>query len=168
MLLILIMIFIVLPIVEVWLIIRLAHATSWATTICIVLGAGVIGAIMAKRQGLKIWRKIQEALNRGELPGDQLLDGLLILLGGLLLIFPGLITDVIGLLLLIPFLRSLVRILLKKWFKHSLAHGEARMTVYTNYTHTVSPDAENEIIDVDWEEEHPPSRQIPESPNPDE
>jgi len=165
MLLILIALFIVLPIVELWLIIRLAHVTSWTMTIVVVLGTGVIGVIMAKRQGFKIWLKIQEALNRGELPGDYLLDGFLILIGGLLLITPGLITDTIGFLLLIPFMRSLFRNLLKKWFKRSLIRGTRHFTFYSA---TYPPDKEDEIIDVDWEEEPPPSRRIPKNPSPNE
>jgi UPF0716 protein FxsA len=165
MLLILIVLFIVLPIVEVWLIIQLAHVTSWTTTILIVLGTGAIGAIMVRRQGFKIWLKIQEALKRGELPGDYLLDGLLLLIGGLLLITPGLMTDTIGFLLLVPFMRSLVRILLKKWLKRSRLQGSGHFTFYSVAS---PPDAENEIIDVDWEEEPPPPRQIPKNPHPNE
>ena len=160
MILVLIALFILLPILELWLIVQIAHATSWAATILIVLGTGILGTMMTRRQGLKIWRRIQQALHRGEIPGNDLLDGLLLLVGGILLITPGLVTDTIGLFLLVPFTRVLVRSYLKKRFQHSLAQKTSRFSFYSS-VYPPPPNGDNDIIDAEWEEEPPPSRQIP-------
>ena len=148
----LIILFIVLPILEMWLIVKLAGATSWGMTFLVVLGTGILGSAMARRQGWKIWRRINEALKRGEIPAQHLLDGLLLLIGGVLLITPGLITDTVGFLLLIPFTRALIREHVKKWFKHSIQQGTTRF-----YYHSEPEIYDDEdVIDVEWEEQEKP------------
>lgn len=151
----LVFLFIVLPILELWLIFRLAGATSWGFTFLVVIGTGIIGTAMAKSQGWKIWKQISLSLNRGEMPGNILLDGLLLLIGGILLVTPGLITDSIGFLLLIPFTRTMIRTHIKKRLKRSMSRGATRFGFYSNVPpHPYREDA----IDVEWEEVSPEDR----------
>ncbi len=144
------MLFIVLPITEVWLIVQVARATSWATTFLIVIATGIIGTAMARHQGWKIWGRIRGALGRGELPGDDLLDGFFLLVGGILLITPGLITDSVGFILLIPLTRALIRNYVKMRLKKSIRRGTTRFHFYTT---GVASEYDSDIIDVTSEEE---------------
>ena len=84
----------------------------------IVILTGVAGAYLARTQGLLTLIKIQEDLNKGIMPGDKIVDGLMILCGGLTLLTPGLITDTIGFLVLIPATRQIIKEWLKNKFKH--------------------------------------------------
>lgn len=110
--------FIVWPIVELYLLIRLGQVTSAGTAIAVVIVTGLVGAALARREGLKTWYRMQESLRAGRLPGDHMIDALLILVAGAVLITPGLITDVIGILLLVPPTRRIVRSQLKRRFRH--------------------------------------------------
>ncbi|MBN1903139.1 FxsA family protein [Candidatus Sumerlaeota bacterium] len=154
----LVIVFIVLPVLELWLIFKLAHATSWGFTFLVVIGTGILGTTMAKRQGWKIWTQINERLQRGEMPGDILLDGLLLLIGGILLITPGLITDTVGFLLLIPLTRSLFRQYIGKRIERAVKRGAMRFSFYSNAT---PPPYREDAVDVEWEETTPESEAPP-------
>jgi UPF0716 protein FxsA len=88
----------------------------WSTIFLIIL-TGIIGSYLAKKQGLNTIRKVQEQLQFGSLPGDEILDGFCILFGGLLLLSPGFITDTFGLILLIPSTRALLKPMMIKMFQ---------------------------------------------------
>lgn len=110
MLLKLLVLFIVLPLLDLWLLFTLADGiVSLGIAISLVVATGFIGASLARRQGLAAWKNFNAELGRGALPADTMLDGVLILLAGAVLITPGLITDVLGLALLVPPLRRHVR-----------------------------------------------------------
>lgn len=109
--------FILWPILELWLLIRIGQATSALTTIALVILTGVIGAALAKHEGLRTYLRIREDLAAGRLPGDHLVDAMLILVAGVLLITPGLISDTLGIVLLIPPLRRKMREHLKHRFR---------------------------------------------------
>ena len=105
---------------ELVLLIKIWQATSFTTTLVIVLMTGIIGGAMARNQGFRIWMRIQQELAQGALPGDSLIEGLIILVGGCLLVTPGVLTDLVGLMTLIPFTRRLIRDWLKKKFKNRI------------------------------------------------
>ncbi|WP_255299282.1 FxsA family protein, partial [Bacillus pseudomycoides] len=73
----------------------------WSTFAMIVF-TGVVGVYLAKRQGFKVLREIQSKLNRGEMPGEAVLDGIFVFVGGILLVLPGYVTDVLGFICVIP------------------------------------------------------------------
>jgi UPF0716 protein FxsA len=123
MLLKLILLLTIVPLVELFILVKLAQATSFLLTICIVLGTGALGAALARIEGLRVLARMQEQLDRGELPADSILDGVLVLLAAALLVTPGLITDACGFLLLIPPTRRLVRDRLKAWVMRRIAVG---------------------------------------------
>jgi UPF0716 protein FxsA len=112
---ILVVIFIVVPAIELWGLITVGSWIGPIPTILLVIFTGIVGVYFAKREGLSTWRKAQEQMSRGEMPGDALLDGACILVGGVLLLTPGFFTDVTGFLLVFPYSRKFIRFLLKKW-----------------------------------------------------
>ena len=93
-------------------------------TLAIVIITGVAGAYLAKLQGLRTLRRIQDDMRQGRMPADKLFDGLLILCSGILLLTPGFITDLIGFAGLIPFSRNLFRNLLKRKIKDMISQGK--------------------------------------------
>ena len=103
--------FIVLPLLDLWLLSALAGDSflGFGFAVGLVICTGLIGASLAKRQGLTAWRNFNREIGQGVLPADAMLDGVLILMAGAVLITPGLITDVVGLALLTPPIRFLVR-----------------------------------------------------------
>lgn len=126
----LILIFVLTPIIELFLLIELGRVIGTWNIIFIVVVTGVVGAMLAKFQGLSVLRDIQMDLMRGILPTDRLFDGALVLMGGILLITPGVLTDLLGFALLIPFTRAGVKKVLKKWLKRKFGSGEVRMYGY--------------------------------------
>jgi UPF0716 protein FxsA len=112
------------PLVELALLVHLTRLwNSLALTIGIVLATGLIGALLARHEGARVLRGIRSSLERGEIPADGLLDGLLILIAGALLITPGLLTDALGFILLAPPTRMPIRTGLKAWAKRKIGTG---------------------------------------------
>lgn len=112
----LILAFIITPIVELYLLIKIGTLLGAFNTIMLVVLTGIAGALLARSQGLAVLNKINSDLESGSMPAESLIDGLFILTGGLLLITPGIITDVIGFIFVIPHTREVV----KKYIKNKL------------------------------------------------
>lgn len=107
------------PIVELALLFKIAAAIDWVPTIALVLVTGVVGASLARREGLKTLAQIQADLSAGKMPAAAMVEGVLILAAGLVLITPGVLTDALGLLLLIaPCRRWVGRKLTEKFQGH--------------------------------------------------
>lgn len=92
----LLMLFIIVPVVELYILIEVGKKIGSLNIIGIIILTGILGAHLVKSQGFIILRKIQNDLNEGILPGDSLIQGAIILAGGILLLTPGFITDIIG------------------------------------------------------------------------
>jgi len=120
----LLLLFTLLPLVELTLLVWLSAHTDWRLTMLFVIGTGVLGAWLIRSQGWRAWRRIRDELARGQMPTDSIQDGLLILIAGLLLITPGVLTDVVGVLLLVPPLRRFIR----TWLK---SRWQGRLQVYS-------------------------------------
>ncbi len=104
--------FVVMPIVEIYVLIQVGQVIGgWWTVLLLVLG-GVVGSWLVRREGARAWRALQEALRRGAVPGREIADGALVLVGGTLLLTPGFVTDALGVLLVLPLTRPLWRRLL--------------------------------------------------------
>jgi UPF0716 protein FxsA len=114
---------IIVPAVEIAFLLLSGKTIGILLTIFLLIFTGVLGAYLAKREGLETIRKAQEQLRYGQIPGDALLDGICILLGGTLLLTPGYITDVIGFLLLAPPTRKFFKMQLIKAFKRWIEKG---------------------------------------------
>lgn len=110
------LLFTVVPIAELYLLIRTGRVIGADVTILIVLVTGIAGAALAKKQGFKVLGDIRGCMERGEIPGKELLEGILVLAGGVTLLTPGFVTDAVGFTLLIPFTRKLYAGLILKYF----------------------------------------------------
>lgn len=112
------LLFTVIPLIELWLLFWVAQQTSWQFTVVLVLTTGFIGAALARWQGWRIVQRIQREMQQGKMPAGAMVDGLLILLAGVVLITPGVLTDCVGFLLLIPPCRALFKRSLIRNFQH--------------------------------------------------
>jgi UPF0716 protein FxsA len=108
-LLALIFVFIVVPLAELYVILRVGDAIGWLPTILLLAADSLLGSWLLRSQGRVVWRRFNEAVRAGRVPHSEVIDGVLIIFGGAFLITPGFLTDVIGLILLIPPTRSMVR-----------------------------------------------------------
>ena len=114
----LVLLFIAVPLVELYVIVETARSIGTLETIGLLILVSVLGAWMVKAQGLAVLWRIRSKLNEGQMPGRELVDGGLVLLAGALMLTPGFVTDAIGLLLLIPPTRMAIRPLLIRRFRH--------------------------------------------------
>lgn len=137
MLIYLILLLTTVPFLELALLLQVHHwvSESWGSgigllvTLGTVIVTGVIGAALAKQQGLHVLRELREGLDRGEMPGKALANGVLVLVGGALLLTPGFLTDLFGFSLLIPFSRNFYREWLMHWAKNKMT-GSVQVSVF--------------------------------------
>ncbi len=129
-----ILLFTVVPLTELYLLIQVGKYLGAFPTIAIVFITGIVGGLLARSQGLSIYRHIRTDLQNGIIPTEGLLDGLFILIAGALLITPGLITDIIGFLVMIPGFRGWLKKRLKKRFKRKFEAGQIHF--YSDYHST--------------------------------
>ncbi len=122
--------FTLVPLVELYLLIRLGTYVGAVDTIAIVIGTGVAGGLLAKSQGLAVLDRMRAELNQGRLPAESLFDGLLILIAGAMLVTPGLLTDGLGLLLLIPWSRKAIKSWLKRKMQEKISEGEIHISTH--------------------------------------
>jgi UPF0716 protein FxsA len=113
--LLLIVLFIVVPIAELYVIVKVGELIGIWPTLALLLADALLGSWLLKHQGRSAWRRFNEALAARRFPGREVIDGALIIVGGTLLLTPGFITDVFGAFLLIPPTRAIARRLLKRF-----------------------------------------------------
>ena len=107
--------FIVVPVVEIYLLIQVGSMIGAIPTILLILATAIIGAALLRQQGMETLARFQRNLSSGTLPAQELLEGILLAVGGALLMTPGFVTDAMGFFCLIPFTRkALVRYLIKR------------------------------------------------------
>jgi len=156
MLLKLILIFSIVPLLELMLLIRVGSLVGIGVTILLVGGTGVVGISIARQQGLEIISKVKGKFNQGKMPKNELLDGGLVLVGSAMLLTPGLITDTLGFLLIVPFTRPLMRKIVKNKILTNfvVSHNfDNREGSYQDSHQEESSVDEDEIIDItDYEE----------------
>jgi UPF0716 protein FxsA len=108
----LIVVFIVVPIAELYVILQVGDAIGALWTIVLLVADSLLGSVLLRTQGRTVWRRFNAALGEGRMPHREVIDGVLVIFGGAFLITPGFLTDIVGLLLLIPPTRALIRPLL--------------------------------------------------------
>lgn len=121
--------FVLLPLVELAVLIQVGRVIGLIGTLALVIATGFLGAILARRQGLRAWLALRAELQNGRMPGGALVDGLLILIGGIVLLTPGILTDLIGFALLVPATRTALKRRLQRRFERAIETGEASFTV---------------------------------------
>ena len=125
----LLLLFLIIPMVELFLLIEIGKAIGTLEVILLTIATGIAGAALAKSQGLSILRKIQKEMAEARIPAANLIDGLMILIGGILLLTPGVLTDAFGLLLLVPWTRVLMKRLLMKWMIYKTQKGQIHIRI---------------------------------------
>jgi UPF0716 protein FxsA len=129
------LLFTIVPLVELYLLIQVGELIGVEATIAMVVGTGLLGAWLARMQGLKVLQRVLTSLQNGQVPTNAIVDGLLILVAAAVLLTPGLITDALGFFLLIPQGRRVVRSVVRR----TMARRQ--------------PEAEHDVIDVEWHRE---------------
>ena len=142
MLLPLVLLFIAVPLAELAVIIQVGQAIGVWWTIGLLLADSLLGAWLMRQQGRAAWRRFNGALQVGRVPTREVLDGALVIFGGALLLTPGFITDILGLVLLIPPTRALVRAVAARRLAHRVVVTTRRRGDY---------DVEGTAVDVDPE-----------------
>src|ERR671935_1923084 len=104
--------FIVVPLVELYVILKVGDAIGAVWTILLLAADSVLGSLLLRAQGRSVWRRFNTAVAEGKVPHREVIDGVLVIFGGAFLITPGFITDVVGILFLLPPTRALIRRLL--------------------------------------------------------
>ena len=118
------------PFIELSLLLKIHEYVGTMYTLGIVIMTGIIGAFLAKAQGIMIISRIQREVAQGRMPAPYLIDGVMILIAGILLITPGLITDTIGFSLLIPPIRYSIRMYMRKIIEKKLRNGNMNVTTF--------------------------------------
>jgi UPF0716 protein FxsA len=118
--------FTLVPFIEIYLLIKIGAQVGAFNTILIVILTGLLGASLARREGIKTMTKVRESLNRGEIPAEEMLDAMLIFVAGVVLLTPGFITDLTGLALLVPKARYWFKRWLRKKFDEWLEKTNGR------------------------------------------
>jgi UPF0716 protein FxsA len=107
------LVFIVVPVIELAVIIQVGEVIGPLLTVLLLLAMSVAGAWLVKREGLKAWRRFRAAMEQARIPAVEVVDGALVMLGGALMLTPGFVTDIVGLLLVIPVSRGLINRLIR-------------------------------------------------------
>ena len=143
------LLFIVLPLVEIAILVRIGESTVWWVPLAIVIVTGIAGTLLARWQGLKVLERIRDDIRAGRVPADALIDGFLVLLAGMLFVMPGVLTDVVGIAFLIPPIRALVKRGTRAWIKKTFDVRMSRVGggVWPN-PNGPDPSGHDQIIDV--------------------
>ncbi len=119
--------FTIIPVIEIYVLLKVGGTIGALQTIGLIIATGIAGAYLARTQGFDIVRRIQEETAQGRLPAESLLDGAMVLAGGLLLLTPGFCTDLFGFFLLVPGTRRVLKKLLRGYLKHLMDSGNIRI-----------------------------------------
>jgi UPF0716 protein FxsA len=130
---ILALLFILIPAIEIYLLIEIGSFIGGFNTILIVVVTGIVGAGLAKAQGLAVLNKVQTDLNGGKLPADQIIHGLLVFGGGLLLLTPGFLTDILGFSMVAPGSRHLIVAWAKQMFQKGIESGNIKFGSFGSF-----------------------------------
>ena len=125
----LLLLFVVLPAVELALLIEIGSRIGTLETIGLIVITGVVGASLARSQGLRVLRRVQGEIAAGEMPADSLIDGVMILIAAALLVTPGVLTDAFGFLCLVPGFRALVKRELVQRIERAVEEGRVHMVM---------------------------------------
>jgi UPF0716 protein FxsA len=122
-LLALFLLFLVLPVAELYVILKVGDSIGIVWTLLLLAADSILGTLLLRAQGRTVWRRFNAALSEGRLPHREVMDGVLVIFGGAFLITPGFITDVVGILLLLPPTRTVIRRLVVRRLGRQVATG---------------------------------------------
>lgn len=120
----LLILFSLVPLIEIYVLLQVGSLIGLFPTVALVLATGIAGAYLARTQGFDLLRKIQTEMSQGRVPAEELLDGAMVLVGGVLLLTPGFCTDLFGFSLLVPTTRALIKQSAKTWIQRQVEKGQ--------------------------------------------
>ena len=121
------MIFTIVPIIELYVLLKVGGLIGFGPTVALIFLTGAAGAYLARTQGFDILMRIRTETQQGRLPAGELVDGAMILAGGLLLLTPGFCTDLFGFSLLVPFTRIYLKRIVTLWFQKMIESERIRI-----------------------------------------
>ena len=133
------LIFVVVPAVELILLIEIGQRVGTINTLALIVVTGVVGASLARQQGVSTFARLRRDLGEGRSPAVPMIDGVLILVAAAFLVTPGVLTDLVGFLLLVPMGRRLVRQYVKRRFERAVRTGAVGVTVASHSTRDAEP-----------------------------
>lgn len=113
----------IIPALEIGVFIWLGNLTGPLWVVLLILITGAIGVLIARKQGFRVWKRVQFAIDNGVPPTVEVMDGICIFIGAALVFAPGFLTDVTGFLFLIPFTRKPIRNWIEKWLRSKMENG---------------------------------------------
>lgn len=160
--LLLFVLFIVIPILELAVLIQVGQAIGVLPTIALLIADSLLGAALMRSQGRATWRRFNAALAEGRIPGREVMDGVLVIFGGALLLAPGLLTDALGLVLLLPPTRAVVRsILLRRFGARMVASATSGAQARVFGFGAPAPRAYDDVVDASATEVDPRRTELP-------
>lgn len=126
----LLMMFVGIPLLELVLLLKVGSLIGVLPTVGLVLTTGVLGAALARSQGIKAFMAVQGELSQGKVPGQSLMDGVAVLVGGTLLLTPGILTDLVGFALLVPLTRGWIKRRIRARMERAVAEGTVQVRVF--------------------------------------
>lgn len=158
------LLFLVVPILELYVIVQVAGGIGVLETIGLLILVSIVGAWLVRREGMGVMRKVQQQLGQGEVPTKQLVDGALILFAGALMLTPGFVTDALGVLLLVPPSRIVVRNVLMRRFRGRVQRVGPFSTIHfggpvVDVDGTEHPQSSRDVVDLSRNDDpqNPPS-----------
>ena len=124
------MLMIIVPTIELYLLMEIGQKIGTLNTVALIILTGTAGSTLMKMEGWRAWQNMKKELSEGRLPGKRIMDGFLILVGGIFLITPGVLTDILGLLLIFPLTRIFFREILIKILKNKVKFHSNIITIY--------------------------------------
>jgi len=122
--------FTLIPVIELYLLIKIGAVFGAFNTLLLVVLTGAAGAYLARHQGLQTMLRVRERLQRGEMPAEEMLDAMLIFIAGIVLLTPGLLTDLAGLMLLIPATRLRIKRWVRQYLDQWMQHPDVQIRRY--------------------------------------
>ncbi len=139
------LLFVLVPLIELAILVEVGRHIGTLATVTLVIATGVLGAWLARREGLGVLVRIQNDLKAGRVPGPAMVDGVIILIAGIVLITPGLLTDIVGFLCLVPATRRLIRAQAWRVLTRAVEQGRADIHV----TYSPPPYQDRDVSDQD-------------------
>jgi UPF0716 protein FxsA len=140
------------PALELYILFKVGAQFGALNTILIIIGTGILGAALAKSQGLQLINNVQKELNEGKIPANEIIQGFCVFGGGLLLLTPGFVTDILGFCMILPGPRNFMAFMLKKWFERAVKSGNVHFSFFSNVSgyNFKNPNNANDVFDAEF------------------
>jgi UPF0716 protein FxsA len=122
--------FTLIPVLEIYLLIKIGYYLGAFNTVIVVIVTALLGASLARHEGIRTMMRVRESMSRGELPAEEMLDAVLIFIAGIVLLTPGFITDLAGIAILMPNVRSILKRWMRTKFDQWISENRDNIIIY--------------------------------------